>query len=506
MGSESSALNPLENIVIVGGGTAGWMAAVALSKVLSTNTKITLVESDQIGTVGVGEATIPEIRKFNRMIGVDENEFLAATGGTFKLGIEFVDWKNLGSAYIHPFGKFGTEIDAVPFFQHLIKAWKLGHTGEMADYSLATLASYANKFVRPVNIPNSPLQEIAYAFHFDAHLYAKFLRKMAEKQGVVRIEGKITQVIQDASSGDISALQLESGQIINGDFFVDCSGFVALLMEKTLQVGYEDWSYYLPCNSAVTVGSSRLDPLPSYTRATAKTAGWQWRIPLQHRTGNGYVYCDRYISDEQAQAELLNSIQGEILGQPKKIKFTTGRRQKSWEKNCIALGLSSGFLEPLESTSIHLVHEALANFIALLPGKRVEPALRDKFNALMEASYTNIRDFLVLHYYVNERTDSAFWTDLRAIDVPARLREKLALFRESGRVFRDMNELFGDVSWFAVMHGQGLVANAYHPIVDTMDDRELLAELDNIRHVIASSCEQMPLHQDYVERTCKFGI
>lgn len=480
------------------------MAACALKSAVGSQCKIILVESDQIGTVGVGEATIPEIIKFNQAIGVDENEFLAATGGTFKLGIDFVGWKDSNSSYMHPFGAFGTELGPVPFTNYWLKGKKMGFYNSMRSFSIAAQASAHNKFMRSANIKNSPLSDITYAFHFDAHLYAKFLRKRAETAGVERIEGQVVKTLLDIESGNIASVQLQSGQHIEGDFFIDCSGLRAELIGKVLGVGYEDWSEHLPCNNAVTVGSPRLNPLPSYTRATAKAAGWQWRIPLQHRTGNGYVYCDSYISHQQAEDELLQSLGGTHIGQPKRIAFTTGRRKKSWEKNCIALGLSSGFLEPLESTSIHLVHEGLSHFIGLLPTKNIEPALRDTFNRRMETSYVNIRDFLVLHYWANQRNDSPFWIDRRNAPLTPRLQEKIELYQQSGRTFRDNNELFGERSWFAVLEGQGIAAQSYHPIVDNMTDEDLKADLQNVAAVIQASVNHMPLHQDYIERFCKY--
>lgn len=494
----------LERIVILGGGTAGWMTATALSRSLGNTCTIILVESDQIGTVGVGEATIPEITKFNKAIGLDENEFLAATGGTFKLGIDFVDWKCLGEKYMHPFGFLGTAMGSVSFADYWLKAKSRGWVNSLEPFSLASVASTHNKFMRPVKIENSPLSEIAYAFHFDAHLYAKYLRKRAEAQGVTRIEGKVINTLLDATTGNITCLQLESGLQVEGDFFVDCSGLRAELISKVLGVPFEDWSEDLPCNNAVTVGSPRLNPLPPYTRATAKAAGWQWRIPLQHRTGNGYVYCDRYISHQAAEDELVQSLGGSHIGQPKRIAFTTGRRKKSWEKNCVAIGLSSGFLEPLESTSIHLVQEAVSQFIALLPSKNIEPSLRDTFNKILENSYINIRDFLVLHYWANARQDSPFWVDRRNAPLTERLQHKIQLFQEAGVTFRENQELFGERSWFSVMHGQGLIAKRYHSIVDEMSEQDLKTDLQNIAAVIETSVAHMPLHEDYVERFCKY--
>lgn len=496
--------DPIEHLVIVGGGTAGWMAAAAISKVFQDRLmKITLIESDKIGIVGVGEATIPEITNFNRVLGIDENELLKFTNGTFKLGIEFKNWNNIDDSYIHPFGQYGSPLDSIPFFHHWQKLKNIGQAEEIDAYSLAVQACYNNKFSRPVDIPNSPLRNIAYAFHFDASLYSKFLRKYSEDKGVNRLEGMITNVAQDSSSGYIKELTLDSEQKIEADFFIDCSGFKGLLIEQTLHTGYEDWSHYLPCNSAITAPTPRLDPLPPYTRATAHDAGWQWRIPLQHRTGNGYVYSDNFISDDKAKETLLGHLAGEPLTEPKVLKFTTGKRRKLWNKNCVALGLSGGFMEPLESTAIHLVYEAISNFLGLFPNKTVDPALIEKFNAQQDRSFINIRDFLILHYKATSRTDSDFWNYCRTMDIPTSLQEKMDLYKNCGRIFRENNDLFGEASWLAVMRGQGITTQNYNPIADAYPIDKAVDMIKNIKSVIDNSCHPMPSHAGYVDKYCK---
>ncbi len=496
----------IENIVIVGGGTAGWMAAAAMSQVLrNTGIKITLIESDAIGTVGVGEATIPAIKHFNTVLGIDEDEFLKATHGTFKLGIQFVDWYKKDHRYYHPFGNIGTRIDRIAFQHYWQKMWNLGLTEDLIAFSLNAQACDQNRFMRPVNIQSSPLAEIAYAFHFDAGLYAKFLRRLAEQNGVHRIEGMIEGVNLRSDNGFIDNVRLSSGQLISGDLFLDCSGFKGLLIGEALGTAYEDWSNLLPCDSAVAVGSARLNPLPPYTRATARDAGWQWRIPLQHRTGNGYVYCSKFISDEQARSTLLGNLEGEALAEPRLLRFTTGRRVKMWHKNCIAVGLSSGFLEPLESTSIHLVQSAISKLLDLFPTKECLPPVVDKFNRQIAFEYESVRDFLVLHYHATQRNDSDFWNYCRTMPVPQSLTDKIALYQQSGRVYRDNYESFGGLSWLAVMRGQGITTSAYNPVADSMPVDELTERLREVRAVIDRACRAMPTQEQFIDRFCRSG-
>jgi tryptophan 7-halogenase len=492
----------IEHLLILGGGTAGWMAAAAISKVFQKSPmKITVIESSAIGTVGVGEATIPDIMNFNRVLGIDEREFLKFTQGTFKLGIEFADWLEPGRTYMHPFGRYGTAIGSVPFYHHWQRLHNLGQAKPLPEYSFNIQASYQNKFTPPVNIPNSPLREIDYAYHFDASLYAKFLRNFSIKHGVRHIDAQVTGVIKNPDSGYIQSLVLENGENITADFFIDCTGFRGVLIEQALHSGYDDWSHFLPCNSAVAVPSPRLDPLPPYTRATAQNAGWQWRIPLQHRTGNGYVYSSHFITDNQARDTLLNNLTGEALAEPRIVRFTTGVRRKAWNKNCVALGLSSGFLEPLESTSIHLIYDSIANLLSLFPTKYIQPELINKYNQLHIKSFTNIRDLLILHYWSNRR-EGDFWQHCRTMDIPERLKNRIDLYRSTGRIYREDNELFSDTSWISVLLGQGITTNRYNPIADTLPEPELMQRMDEILQVIRNASQPVPSHGDFIAKYC----
>lgn len=493
---------PIEHLVILGGGTAGWMAAAAIGKVFKNSSmKITVVESSAIGTVGVGEATIPAIIDFHRVLGIDEREFLKFTSGTFKLGIEFVDWMGADSSYIHPFGRYGTTIGSVPFFHYWQRLQNAGAAAPLPDYSFCIQMCKQNKFAKPVNIPNSPLSEIDYAYHFDAGLYAKFLRKYAEACGVVCVDAKVVGVEKNSENGYIKTLILEQGGRVDGDFFIDCTGFRGVLIEENLHSGYEDWSHYLPCDSAIAAPSKALDDLPPYTRATAREAGWQWRIPLQHRTGNGYVYSSRFISDEQAREKLVNNIAGGPTVEPRLIRFKTGIRRSPWKKNCVALGLASGFLEPLESTSIHLIYEAIANFLGLFPTKLVQPELEKKYNQLQLRNFTTIRDLLIFHYWSN-KCSGEFWDYCRNMEIPDRLRNKVELYQRTGRLFREDNELFSDVSWISVFVGQGIGTSAYSPIADVLSDSELKQRMTEVRQVILSASQPLPTHRDYIFKYC----
>ncbi len=495
--------NNIRKVVIVGGGTAGWMTAAALSKVLGRDyCDITLIESDDIGSVGVGEATIPQITLFNRILGIDENDFVRKTKGTFKLGIEFVDWAKKGHSYIHPFGSYGTNIDAIQFHHYWLKLHEQGKAPDLEAYSLAAVAAPQGRFMRPANIPNSPLNEIAYAFHFDAGLYAQYLRNYSEQRGVTRREGKVCEVKLREGDGHIESVQLESGELHEGDLFIDCSGFRGLLIEEAMNTGYVDWSHYLPCNRAVAVPSETVgEPLP-YTRSTAHSAGWQWRIPLQHRTGNGHVYCSKYMSDDEATSILLKNLDGAPLAEPRLLKFTTGHRRKFWNKNCIAIGLSSGFMEPLESTSIHLIQSSIAKLMTLFPTREFSQINIDYYNAQSLLDFERIRDFLVLHYHATERNDSPFWNYCRTMEISPYLQRKMEMYKTTGRIFREDNELFNDTSWLAVLHGQQVKAKSYHPLVDVLSDEEAAARLANIKEVIDKSVATMPSHQAYIDKFC----
>ncbi|MBU6258126.1 MAG: tryptophan 7-halogenase [Burkholderiales bacterium] len=491
------------SVVIVGGGTSGWMCAAALSRMLQGQYRITLVESDEIATIGVGEATIPMISLFNRLLDLDEDEFVRQTQGSFKLGIEFVNWGRLGDRYIHGFGVIGQENATVDFHQYWLKQHLAGKARDLEAYSINTAACLRNKFMRPrPDLPNSPLSQIAYAFHFDASLYARFLRGYSEARGVQRIEGRIVDVEMREADGHVAALKLASGQRIEGELFIDCSGFRALLIEGALKTGYEDWSHWLPCDRAVAVPCASVAEITPYTRSTARQAGWQWRIPLQHRIGNGHVFCSRYMSEDEATAVLLGNLDGAPLAEPRTIRFTTGKRKLAWNKNVVCIGLSSGFIEPLESTSIHLVQMGIAHLLTLFPAAGFDAADRDQFNRLMNQEYDWVRDFVILHYKATERDDSPFWNYCREMEVPRSLQERIDLFRSHGRVFREGTELFMKVSWLQVMHGQRIRPASYHPLVDLRTEAEIAGYLDEVAGVIDACVDVMPSHSRYIAEHC----
>ncbi|MCW3847417.1 tryptophan 7-halogenase [Sphingomonas sp. LB-2] len=490
----------IRRVVIVGGGTAGWMAAAALSKIMGEmpGLRIELIESDAIGTVGVGEATIPQITLFNQMLGIDEDAFIKATNGTYKLGIEFRDWVRIGHRYVHPFGFYGVDMMGIEFYHHWLKGRALGDTTELDLYSIGAVAGLKSRMMRPrYDLPNSPVSKIAYAYQFDAGLYARFLRGMAEAWGVVRTEGKIVDVVQNGETGFVEAVTLESGARVEGDLFIDCSGFRGLLIEQTLGAGFEDWGKWLPNDRAIAIPcESSADEQP-LTRSTARPAGWQWRIPLQHRVGNGYVYSSAHISDDEALETLLANLGAPTLADPNYLRFQAGHRKKAWVKNVVALGLAGGFLEPLESTSIHLVQSGIGRLMTLFPTRNFNQAEIDRYNAKTEEEYVDIRDFLVLHYMATERNDTPYWDYCRNIDPPAGLAEKLAMFRSNGRIFREHEELFTESSWQAVLIGQGIQAGGYHPSADLLSDEETLKRLRHIREVIESTAEQMPTQREF---------
>ena len=488
---------PIRKIVIAGGGTAGWMVAAAISKTLGKMLDIKLIESDEIGTVGVGEATIPTLLVYNRLLEINEQEFMAATQATFKLGIGFESWRDVGQNYVHSFGTTGKD-HWTAGFQHF---WLKGRDRKLAtdygDYCLELRASLENKFA------HLPRNGMNYAFHLDAGLYAKFLRKFAERFGVKRIEGKIAEVKCEAKTGFIESLKLDSGETIEGDLFIDCTGFRGLLIGNALHVGYEDWSHHLFCDSAVALQTESVGPAIPYTRSIAREAGWQWRIPLQHRIGNGMVYCSRYLSDEQAKQNLLASVEGKVLTEPRVIKFRPGQRRQTWKRNCIAIGLSSGFIEPLESTSIHLIQRCTLRLMQMFPRHGIRQTDVDEFNQQTNDEIEHIRDFIVLHYHVTNRQDTPFWRACRAMDIPASLRHRIELFRETGRVFRVPSELFAENSWIQVMLGQGIEPQQHHPVADLMGDQELSGFLNGIKSQIDKTVAQLPPHQAYVEQYCK---
>ncbi len=487
----------IHRIIIAGGGTAGWMAAASLSKLLGKTLDITLVESDEIGTVGVGEATIPTLLTLHDLLKIKEQDFLAAVQATFKLGISFENWRDVGKDYIHSFGFTGQDCWAAGFQHFWLKGRKLGISREFGEYCNEWLAAKENRFAV------LPHHNLNYAYHIDASLYAKFLRKIAEEYGVARQEGKIRRVAQDSESGYITALELDSGQRIEGDLFIDCTGFRALLIEQTLNAGYEDWTHWLPSNSAVAVQTESVgSPIP-YTRAIARDAGWQWRIPLQHRVGNGIVFSSKHWSDDEAIDVLLNNIEGKRLTEPRVIKFQTGQRRRHWHKNCVAMGLSSGFIEPLESTSIHLIQRSIIRLMQMFPYDGIRQPDVDEFNNQMSYEIEHVRDFIVLHYHVTERTDTPFWRQCRSMDIPESLTHRIELFKQTGRVFKIPTELFGENSWIQVMLGQGLLPEQYHPIVNMMDDDELEKFLTGIHASVQNLVKQLPDHQRFIDHYCK---
>ena len=496
----------IRRIVIVGGGTAGWMTAAALATLLAdTDLSIQLVESEEIGTVGVGEATIPHIRSFNQRLGLDEDAFMARTQATFKLGIEFRDWGRLGDSYIHPFGAYGRPIARVGFHHHWLRLRRAGAASDIHDYSLPIVAARQGRFMRPDADPRSLLSTFSYAFQFDAGLYAAFLREHAEARGVVRTEGKVAHVALDPDSGAIASVELERGERLAGDLFIDCSGFRDLLIEGALHAGYEDWTRWLPCDRAVAVPCDTVEPSTPYTRATALEAGWSWRIPLQHRVGNGYVYSSGFITDDDAVERVLGRLEGPPRAEPRLLRFTTGKRRRQWIKNCVAIGLSGGFLEPLESTSIHLIQAAITNLVELFPDAGFDPADADEFNRIMDLEYDRIRDFLVLHYNATERDDTPFWDHCRTMTVPDSLREKMELFKERGVVARYRDGLFLEPSWLAVYLGQRIEPNAYDPLSDQAAEGPLSQALETLRQGIQREVAAMPTHDAFVRACCAAG-
>ena len=493
----------IAKIVIVGGGTAGWMAAAGLSRFFDDGRRtVTLVESNEIGTVGVGEATIPPIRNFNAMLDIPENEFLKATRGTFKLGIEFVDWGKKGDSYIHPFGDYGHSFHGIDFHQLFLRECLRGDAdpASVSDYSMSCVAAAMRRFGRPSAEARSPLTEINYAFHFDASLYAAFLRQRAERQGTIRREGRIVHVHRHAESGDVESVELADGSRIEGDLFLDCSGFRGLLIEDTLEAGYEDWSRWLPMDRAIAVPTGNAGSPDPFTRATARDAGWQWRIPLQHRTGNGHVFSSSFMDEDAARTVLLANLEGEPLAEPRTLRFLTGMRKQAWSHNVIALGLSSGFIEPLESTSIHLIQNGIQRLFALFPDKPISPLERDEYNRGMRELYEDVRDFVILHYKATQRDDTPFWRHVRDMDVPESLARKMELWRLHGRVFRENAELFAMPSWVAVMLGQNIVPDGYDAIADTLDEGKVRVALRQLREGYRATAERLPTQEEFLRR------
>lgn len=493
----------LRRIVIVGGGSAGWMTAAALAHATRQGCSIYLIESEEIGIVGVGEATIPPIKFFNRMLGIDEREFMRACKGTYKLGIEFVDWTRPGQRYFHPFGQFGADFDSVPLHQWWLRERERGALARFQDHSMAWVMASHGKFSHPIADRQRVQSTFDYAYHLDAGLYGRFLRRYAEARSVERIEGKVVDVHLRAVDGFIEAVQLQDGRRIEGDFFVDCSGFRGLLIEEALHSGYESWQEWLPCDRAVAVGCTHAEAnWTPYTRATAHAAGWQWRIPLQHRMGNGYVYCSRFVSDDEAAATLLANLDGEALGEPRFLRFTAGRRRQFWQRNCVAIGLAGGFMEPLESTSLHLIQSAIHRLLALFPERDCDPLLATEFNRATHREYERIRDFLILHYKATLRNDADLWRYTRAMPIPDSLQYKLDHFRHGARIVTDPLELFQNPNWLAVLIGQEVWPERLDPLLAMHNDVNAAGRLAGLRRVMQEAAAAMPTHRDFVERHC----
>ena len=491
--------NRIRSIVIVGGGTAGWIAAATLAKVFGgKGPAITLVESDEIGTIGVGESTIPPIVSFNRWLGLDEAQFLRETNATIKLGIEFPDWSHLGHTYFHPFGPIGAPLDMVAFHHFWLRLRQEGDATGLTEYSLNTIAARMGRSPQPASDPNNPASRLAYAYHFDASLYAAFLRRRSEAAGVRRVEGKVVDVTLRGEDGFIQSVTLADGQSLQADFFIDCTGFRGLLIEGALKAGYEDWRQWLPCDRAVAVPCEGNGALEPYTRATAREAGWQWRIPLQHRTGNGYVYCSRHISDDEAVATLLGSLEGRALGEPRVLRFNSGRRRKFFHKNCLALGLASGFIEPLESTSIHLIQSGISRLMGCFPDLSFDPRDAEEYNRLTAMEYEQTRDFIVLHYKLTTRQDTALWRECGAMAIPDSVAYKWEQFQAAGRVVITNDELFTPQSWVAVALGQGLMPQRYDPLADLPDTKSLRDQLASLRQLTQRTAQSLTGHREFL--------
>ncbi|EZP49991.1 tryptophan halogenase family protein [Sphingomonas sp. RIT328] len=485
----------VRRVVIVGGGTAGWMAAAVLCRSFPRERlAVTVVQSSEIGTVGVGEATIPPILQLNAQLGLDEDALIRATQGTYKLGIEFRDWGQLGDRYFHPFGSFGADLAGVPFHQH----WLRLREGRLTDYSLPARAAYASRFTRPSDDPRSVLSKMSYALHFDAALYADLLRTLALAEGCQRSEGRIVDVRLAAEDGFVKHLVLDDARVIEGDLFIDCSGFRGLLIEEALATGYLDWSHWLPMDRALAVPSEAVAPPAPFTRATAGAGGWRWRIPLQHRVGNGHVYCSAFVDDDSAARALLDGLDSPALGDPRPLRFTTGRRRLSWHRNVVALGLASGFIEPLESTSIHLIQRGIATLMSLFPANGFVPAEVDLYNDLMRRETEAVRDFVILHYKQTRRDDTPFWRTMRGMAVPDSLAQRMEIFANLGRVILEPGELFREASWVAVMLGQGLQPHDHDPAADLLPAEETRASLRRMRDLMHRGVQAMPTHEAFL--------
>jgi tryptophan 7-halogenase len=495
--------NPIRSLCIVGGGTAGWMAASLLSNIYKgTNTAITVVESPDIATIGVGEATVPSFMAFLNSAKINPKEFIEATAGTFKLGIRFDDWLQIEHQFFHPFGQIGRRIDGHDFYQIWLKTLAQGGSAtRLMDHAPAAIMAEQHRFMVETQLQNTPLANYGYALHLDAVMAARYLRKVAQANGVVRIEAQVTDVALDAR-GFIEAVGLDKGEQIAADFFIDCSGFKGLLIAETLGVGYDSWASYLPCNRAVAVQTENINAPAPFTIATARAAGWTWKIPLQHRTGNGYVFASDYCSDDEATQMLLNVVEGHLINEPRIIPFVTGKRKKIWHNNCLALGLASGFLEPLESTAIHLIYKTLVHFIRQFPDRDFDPLLEQQFNLQIDKDYTEIRNFIILHYCTSQRDDSNFWRWCKTMPVPDSLQEKIQLFRARGHLSCADNDLFGSSSWHSILEGMAIRPKKYHPLVDALNGEKLAQSLLQGKQAIYETVARLPAHGDFIAQYC----
>ena len=489
----------IRHIAIVGGGTAGWMAAAGLAKSLEgLGIQIRLIEAPHIGSIGVGEATIPPIMDFIRQLGIAEDDLVREVKATYKLGIGYRDWTRPGHSYFHPFGPTGPGIGSVPFQAYWLKMFLAGEAAPLEDYSIQATAATEGRFTRPVHAPNTPLNKMTYALHFDASSFAHYLRGFAEARGVRRIEGEVRSVALHPQNGLVESVALDSGESIAADLFLDCSGARGLLIEEALASGYDDWSRWLPCDRAIVVHSQPGAAPAPYTLVTARDAGWQWRIPLQHRTGNGYVYSSAFIDNPAAEATLLANLEGPRIGTPTSLRFTPGRRRKTWSRNVVALGLAAGFLEPLEATGIYLIQRGIAMLLRFFPDRDFATADIERYNRLLELEFDRVRDFLLMHYTQTHR-NGAFWEHCRSIPLTDTLQEKIELFRSHGRILREDTELFPIMSWLAVMVGQNIIPQRYDPLVDGLDTRRIQLRLDELRKDIRRCVAAMPSHWDYLQ-------
>lgn len=491
----------IRRVVVVGGGTAGWMTAALLAQAWGRHLVVRLIESADIGIVGVGEATIPQIRHVGRFLGIDENELLRESRGTIKLAVQFNDWRRIGDSYFHAFSDIGLPMGLLPFQHYWLRSQRENPQAPgLWAYSINGRAAAEDRFARMDNIGSSPLTGVRYAYHFDAARFGQLLRRHAEQRGVTRTEGKVIDVTLRGDDGFIESVTLESGETIAGELFIDCSGFRGLLTEGALKTGYESWAHWLPNDSAVVVASDHGAAIRPYTQASAQVAGWQWRIPLQHQASNGHVYCSRFISDDEATAILLRNLEGPTRGEPRQLRFHSGIRKRIWNRNCIAMGLASGFIEPLESTSIHLMQSAAARLLTLFPDARFEPSMIEEYNRQTRAEYEQTRDFIILHYHATERDDTPFWRERTAMDIPPGLAHRMELFRRTAHIFREGEELFTEMGWLQVLIGQGITPQGYHALADAMPKAQFDEFLANIRTLVNRAVATMPTHADYIAK------